>query len=57
MTSLSLYLGRKVKVCLYEKYIMRGLFEQYDDKQYYIVLQDGSRSYFRSDNIKWIEML
>lgn len=57
MTSLSLYLGRNVRVCLYEKYIMRGLFEQYDDKQYYIVLQDGSRSYFRPANIKWIEML
>ena len=57
MTSLSLYLGRKVRVCLYDKYIMSGLFEQYDDKQYYIVLQDGSRSYLRPTNIKWIEML
>lgn len=56
MCKLSMYLGRQVCICIYDKYIMRGLFEQYTDNQYYIVMRDGSRSYFKPDKIKWIRM-
>lgn len=54
MLRLSYYLGRKVKLTLTNGYIVHGYFEQYEDKQYYIVLRDGSRIYFRPHTIKTI---
>lgn len=55
MIKLSYYLGRKVVVNFKSGYTMKGLFEHYKDNEYYLVLRDGSRSYFKSNTINWIK--
>lgn len=55
MIVLSYYLGRDVIIRFDNGYIMQGLFEHYKDNEYYIVLRDGSRSYFKSNTINWIK--
>lgn len=55
MIVLSYYLGRDVIIRFDNGYIMQGLFEHYKDNEYYLVLRDGSRSYFKSNTINWIK--
>lgn len=55
MNRLSFYLGRKVIIRFTSGYVMKGLLEQYNQRDYYIVLRDGSRSYFRDSSIEWIK--
>lgn len=55
MIVLSYYLGRKVTINFKSGYTMKGLFEHYKDNEYYIVLRDGSRSYFNQSAINWIK--
>lgn len=55
MIVLSYYLGRDVIIRFDNGYVMQGLFEHYKDNEYYIVLRDGSRSYFKSNTINWIK--
>ena len=55
MNKLSFYLGRKVICKLSNGLTVRGLLEQWKGNEYYLVLYDGSRCYFKSNYIEWIK--
>ena len=55
MNKLSFYLGREVIIRFNSGYISRGLLERYQGREYYLVLRDGSRFYFRDNTVEWIK--
>lgn len=55
MNKLSFYLGREVIIRFNNGYISRGLLERYQGREYYLVLRDGSRFYFRDNTVDWIK--
>ena len=57
MIKMSYFLGRKVIVKLKTGAIIRGLFEQWKDNEYYIVFGDGSRRFFNQKLIACIYYL